>query len=209
MKNISTIVNVVLAIAVIVLYVLHFSGTSASNESSASDDGVMIADDLNVAYINFDSLLKNYEFIKDELEVMEQKREQMQQEIVQREQSLQREYEDLRRNAANMTINQANSLQESIQQKAQNLQVYQQTLTQQLMQEEARVNNELYDAVSTYLNDYGNENSLQMVLSYQRGSALLFAKDSLNITDEIIKGLNKKYSDEKSGVNAQADSLKN
>ena len=70
---------------------------------------------------------------------------------------------------------------------------YQETLTQTLVQEEAKISNELYDKVADYLRDYGISNNYQLVLTYQKGSGVLYANDSLNITQQIVEGLNQAY----------------
>ena len=77
---------------------------------------------------------------------------------------------------------------------------YQQTLSQNLAGEEAKMNEELYNRVSEYLQEYGKTHNYQLVLTYQRGSGVLFANDSLNITQNIISGLNNAYAQQ------QADS---
>ena len=46
------------------------------------------------------------------------------------------------------------------------------------------------------LRDYGKAHNFQLVLTYQKGSGVLYANDSLNITEEIITGLNEAYAQE-------------
>ena len=57
----------------------------------------------------------------------------------------------------------------------------------------------LYDKVSDYLQDYGTDKNLQLVLTYTKGSGVLYANDSLDITDQIIFGLNEAYSQAQNG----------
>jgi len=83
--------------------------------------------------------------------------------------------------------------------KQQNLRVYQEDLSRKLRQKEAELNNELYKTISDYLKSYGDENNLQLVLTYSRGSDVLYANEGLEITNEVIEGLNKAY-------NAESDS---
>ncbi|MCK5703590.1 MAG: hypothetical protein KAI29_20675, partial [Cyclobacteriaceae bacterium] len=65
--------------------------------------------------------------------------------------------------------------------------------------EEAKMNADLYGKVSDYLRDYGLNKNLQLVLTYTKGSGVLYANDSLDITDQIIVGLNEKYGVEQNG----------
>ncbi len=187
----SLILNVVLFVAVAVLYFLHFSIQSNSEESSEST----MVDSLpvNIAYINSDTLLKNYEFSKVASDQLENRKDELQAEYENRARGLQTEIANFQRNAQNMTIAQARAVEEDLTKKQQNLMRYQETLSQTLLQEESKISNELYNKVANYLRDYGLANNYQIVLTYQKGSGVLYANDSLNITRKIISGLNQAY----------------
>ena len=58
MKNLSIGLNVLLLIAVIVLYILHFSGNSKSTSNQSGT--VTVNADAKIVYINMDTLLNNY-----------------------------------------------------------------------------------------------------------------------------------------------------
>ncbi|MDH3710813.1 MAG: OmpH family outer membrane protein [Cyclobacteriaceae bacterium] len=201
MKNISIILNVVLLLAVAVLYYLHFSGRTTSEEVSGRTAGPISP--TSIAYINSDTLLKNYDFFKVAADQLEGKKDGLQAEYENRARGLETEIQSFQRNAQNMTIAQARAIEEDLVKKQQNLMRYQETLAQSLAQDEAKVNNELYDRVSEYLREYGKSHDFQLVLTYQKGSGVVYANDSLNITEEVIKGLNEAYQSE---TKAAADS---
>lgn len=190
-NNISIGLNVVLLIAVVVLYVLHFKGDSDSPESIESSSNAPI--DLSIAYVNSDSLLKNYDFFKQLEKQLIDKRDKLNVEYQNRAEGLQKEINNFQSTAGNMTISQARAVEEDLQKKQQNLMMYQDQLRQQLMQEEAKMNTELYDKVSDYLQDYGLDKNLQIVLTYTKGSGVLYANEGLDITDQILSGLNDAY----------------
>ena len=201
-NNISIGLNVVLLIAVVVLYVLHFSGDSGSGEYKEVGSATPV--DLSIAYVNSDSLLKNYDFFKElEMQLIE-KRDKLNAEYQNRAEGLQKEISNFQTTAGNMTISQARAVEEDLRKKQQNLMMYQEQLAQQLMQEEAKMNSDLYDKVSNYLHDYGLNKDLQIVLTYTKGSGVLYANDSLDITDQIIIGLNDAYKTEQSGGKVEA-----
>ena len=194
MKNLPIILNAVLFIAVLVLFFLHFSTHGNTEEEPATTQSAQFP--LNIAYINSDTLLKNYEFSKVAADELEGKKDELQAEYENRARGLQTEIQNFQRNAQNMTIAQARAIEEDLTKKQQNLLRYQETLTQTLMQEEAKVSNDLYDKVANYLRDYGKAHNFQLVLTYQKGSGVLYANDSLNITEEVISGLNEAYAQE-------------
>jgi outer membrane protein len=203
MKNLSLILNIVLLVAVIILYVLHFSPTKAEKSASTADTTAV---DLNIAYINSDSVLKHYDYLKVNRDQLEAKTKKMDSDYRNRAVGLQNEITAYQRNVSSMTLGQARAAEEDLGKKQQNLQLYQQSLQQQLMQEEAKLNKELYDRITKFLKGYGQEKGLQVVLKYDPTSDVLYGGESLDITQDVIVGLNKMYEEEKTGAKAKADS---
>ena len=188
MKNLSLILNGVLIIAVGFLYYDEFSESDDAIESETKSE--MSVKNLTIAYINSDSLLTNYNYYEEVSDKLDERRAKLQQEYTRRAEGLQKQIEDYQRTRTNLTIAQARAVEEDLGRKRQNLLQYQETITQELMREEAAITQELYDKVSSYLKKYGDENNLQVVLTYSAGSGLLYANDALNITDQVIEGLN-------------------
>ncbi len=187
MKNISLALNVVLGLAVVVLYYIHFTGgPSASPATSAMAN-------IPVAFINADTVLKYYDYSKENLSKLEAKGIQLDKDLKARAASLQGEFESYQRNRNSMTIGQAGAVEEDLARKRNNLQMYQESLSQQLMMENEKMNRELYEKVTSYLREYSRQNGIQIILKYNSQSDLLYAGDSLNITTAVVKGLNEAY----------------
>lgn len=192
MKNLSLILNGILAVAVIYLYVLHFSGGAAQTEEAtavATSSGNMP----EIAYVNSDTLLQYYDFFQDKKAELEEKAQKLQSDYENRAKGLQGEITAFQRNAGTMTMNQARALEEDLMRKQQNLVQYQQNLSTELMQEEAKVNEELYEKVAEYLEEYGEDQDFKVVLTYTKNSGVLYADDSLDITKTVIENLNQRY----------------
>ena len=130
-----------------------------------------------------------------------EKRDKYDAEYRNRAQGLQTEIANFQQNVGNMTISQAKAVEESLQKKQQNLMMYQEGLSRELAQEESKMNEELYGKLSGFLKEYGKEHNLQLVLTYTRGSGVLFADENMDITQSVIQGLNASYGMEKSGSN--------
>src|SRR5687767_13560095 len=140
MKNLSLILNAVLLVAVGILFYLHFSNQktgSTGGSPSAANTG-----DLQIAYINSDSVLKNYDYLKANTVQLEAKQKKIEQEYRNRAQGLQNEITAYQRNVSNMTLGQVKAVEEDLGKKQQNLQMYQQSLSQQLMEEEEKLRKE-------------------------------------------------------------------
>lgn len=206
MKNLSLALNGVLIVAVAVLYYLHFS---ASGSAVGSGNGGVLLQDAKIAYINSDSVLKYYEYLTVNKKELEAKGARMEQDFRDRAQSLQSDVATYQRTVNNMTFGQAKAAEEELTKKQQNLQMYQQSLSQELAIEEGKLNKELYDRITAFLKEYGQQNNLQVVLKYDPTSDVLYGGSTLDITQPVIDGLNAAYKNEKGGVPAQTDSTKN
>lgn len=181
--------NIVLLVAVGVLYYLYFSGSPSGTPTASGVEPV----NLSVAYINADSVLKHYDYIKASAEILEAKKKKVEQDYRNRAESLQGEITAYQRNMNNMTIGQVRTLEEDLARKQQNLQLFEQRITQELMGDQAKLNEELYKRVTAFLKKYGEAKGLHMVFKLDPGSDILYGQGALDITNDVIAGLNEEY----------------
>ena len=189
MKNISLGLSIASLLAVIALYVIQFSSGKA--DTTAQTD--IKPGDLKVAYINSDTVLKYYDYFKVSKDKLETKGKKLDQDLQARAQNLQNEITSYQRNLGSMTIGQAKAVEEDLGKKQQNLRMYQQSLEQELVNVQAKMNNELYSKVTEFLNKYATENGLAVVFKYDPGSDLLWGSTAIDISQDVIKGLNEAY----------------
>lgn len=204
MKHLSLVLNVVLLIAVAVLFFLQFKSGDVENQEDGQSGPEL--KDLSVAYINYDSLVKNYELVKELTAELDKTRKKFEADYEIRAKGLQNQFQTYQATANNMTRGQIAAAEEDLMKKEQNLRQYQERLSLQLMQEEAKVQDSVYTAVANFIKDYANQNNLQLVLTYQKGSGVWYAKDGLNITDKVIEGLNSAYKGSGTAKPAEAKS---
>ena len=203
MKNVSMVLNVIMAIAIMGLYYLHFSGPHEATVARSVSGG-----NLKLAYINSDSVLKYYDYFKVNRVKLEAKGKKLDQDLKNRATSLQGEIESYQRNVNSMTIGQARAVEEDLGKKRQNLQLYQESLSQQMQGDQEKMTKDLYNKVTAYLKKYGQERGLQVVFKYDATSDLLFGGDSLDISSDVTKGLNEAYQLEQA-TPAKSDSIAN
>mgnify|MGYP003575286352 CR=1 FL=1 len=199
MKNLPLVLNIVLLVAVSILFYLHFSGGKPDHSANGTTDTTSA--NLRIAYIRSDTVLKYYEYLKVNRAQLEAKTQKMGQDFRNRATALQNEITAYQRNVNTMTLGQVRAAEENLTKKQQNLQLYEQSLNQQLMEEDAKLNRALYERVTAYLKEYGQQRGLQVVLKFDPTSDVLFAGEALDISQEVIKGLNEAYELEKTGGN--------
>lgn len=199
MKNISLYLNIVLVIAVAVLFYLHFS-SSPQSESAKPDGkkGESLSLDDKIAYVNIDTLFENYTFYQDLRDLLLKKQQSSEADLNSRSQSLQRRAMDFQEKYEKrlITTRQAEEMQQKLMRDQQNLMQLREQITQELMQDEQELNKQLYDSISSFLKDYNTEHGYKLVLSASLGANVLYAEETLDITQDVVKGLNQRYNGE-------------
>jgi len=198
MKHTNTIVNIVLAISIIVLYILHFCGQESCKSSGKVSQSIGTSKivQMPVAYINIDSLLLNYTYSKDLNEVLIRKRENAQATLTQKARQLDTEMQEFQRkheNNAFLSEQSFKSQQQALVKKQQDLQALEENLTQGLMKEQQKMNEQLRDSIYKFLQTYNKNKKYQMIISNTMNDNIMVADPSYNITNEIVEILNKKY----------------
>ncbi len=199
MKNGLLILNVILAIAVGVLFYLHFASSPAkiskkTEEASMSRSGNSTASTAgaSIAYIEMDSLENAYAMIKDVKSELSRKEEAMNSELTGLEKQYRSRESYYQGQAPTMNQVQSESatkemmdLQQKIRGRKQNLdQEYQQLYMTKMKDVKTRIEN--------FLKDYNKDGRYTYILAYEPG--LFYYKDSaFNITADVIAGLNKLY----------------
>lgn len=191
MKNASLILNVVLTIAVAVLYYLHFKDHQPETVSTVKAPAE--AKGKAIVYVNVDSLLTKYDYFKDTQKVLESKRFQLENDLAAKGRNLQNKVAFFQQRAATMTQEQGRATEASLQKEQQDILAYRERAAQNLAAEEQAKNKQLYDQIFDYLKKENGQNKYEFVLGYTKGGGILFADQSGDQTSKILAGLNKEY----------------
>ena len=196
MKNINYIINGVLALAIVILFVLQFTGKKESGVTRTFTAEENASGLLPIAYVNVDSLLLNYNYSKDLNEIIIKKQENSRASVNQKLRALQVEMQDFQRKVENnafLTRERAEQEQNRLVKKQQELQDFDSRLAQELVAEQQRLNEQLRDTLVSQLKVYNKDKGYQVILSNTMGDNILLAGDSYDITQEVIEYLNKNY----------------
>lgn len=150
------------------------------------------------AYIDTSKLLKEYQEAKDIEAKYKAKEDQMSKELETELTKLEAEIDYVKKNAQakGQEWFQKNAM--ALQEKEQRLMYVQQGLQQQLSSEYSKEADSLVKNVKQFVKDYGKEKGYDYIYGTNEATnTILYAKDGQEITDEIIKLLNEKYSAKK------------
>jgi outer membrane protein len=189
-----SIFNIVLAVAVVILYILHFTSKPQGPVFVNANDSTMLSmPGVGAVYVNGDSLLENYDYFKNAKKEFESKTLRTEKEIEAKRSVLELEFTNYQKMASSMSPEQRARTEESLMRKEQDLRLFSENAAAKLQEDQSKFNEQLFDKVSKYLKEHTKEKSYKIVFNFTKGSGILYANDSLDITQEVLEGLNKQY----------------
>lgn len=151
-----------------------------------------------IVYVNSDSLLENYTYFKDIRSKMETKSKKAQVDLTSKGNAFQKEVADYQKAAETMSADQRAATEQRLARKQQELASFNQNASSALANESAAENEKLYEKVASFLKEHAKKKGYKLVLTYSKTNpTVLFADESLDITKEVVKGLNDAYKGDK------------
>ena len=195
MKQFSLGVNILLIIAVAVLYYLHFNRNNkisvkgnANNYKQKDSCGDKIP---IVGYVELDSLYSNVTVIKQRKKELESEQKIITQEYERSYRLLTNERDEFLKKGNTITQQEAEKFQGKLGQKQQEIETIKQTKSQHLAEKGAKIMEDMQSKVKAFMKEYNKSKNFSYILATGTGLDYLFYKDStLNITNEVIMGLN-------------------
>lgn len=194
--NASIVTKSVLALAIA-------ASVSACNQNKTADKPAAAtttasATTPEIVYINQDSIVAKYDYIKDMNKRLEEKGKAAQNDVGSRQQAIQRQYAEYQKNANTMSADQRAQTEQRLQRDGQAFQQYQQNAGAQVQNEQMTETNKLYEKLVEFTKGYAKEKGYKMVLTFQKGNTnMLYGDATLDVTSDVIKKLNEAYAKDK------------
>ena len=170
---------------------------SCNNQSPKMDDQPAAAsgEGMKIAYVEVDSLMTQYKFAKDYSVTLQKKSNNARNTLNQKGNALQAAMANFQQKLNNngfQSREQAASQQAAIQRQQNDLQELQARLENELASETAKFNEALRDSLQNFLKSYNQDKKYDLILS-KAGDNILMGNKKLDITQDVINGLNKRY----------------
>ena len=196
MKNLSLVLNVVLLAAVGYLYYDHFSAKKNGKLPPKDAAGTTWKDSVCqhplIAYVELDSLNENITFIKNKRKELESQQKNIEAEWENGYKSLEAQKNNFLKKGASITQDEAEKFQSQLLAQQQQIDGKKQSLTQALSEESFKFMDGIQKRLKAFLIDYNKDKKYMYILTTGTGMDYMVYKDlSLNITDDVIKGMNK------------------
>ena len=208
-QRISLLINGVLAIAVIILFILHFQGQKAQVANVAvGDSTIIVEDDLvidslpnlgsnngAIAFIDFEELTKKYQFYKDGISNLENDFKRKETEFAKKQKTYEENVGRYQQLAQSLAPEVREKREKDLMQEEQTLLELRDRLRSDLADKEENFNKNFLKKLDEYLKVLSKEKNYSYVFTYVKGNpaTIVYAKDTLNISSQVIEALNQHY----------------
>lgn len=195
--NLNTVLLLAVLAGLVVLYILFFTSQKSMRPEQGSGDSTEISTHagLRIVYVNIDTLNEHYEFVKLLKQNLESTGNRLQREILNEQQALEKDAADLQAKYEAGRITQAEAQQryEKLMTDQQALMEKKDRYTQQVAEQEFKMNTQLLDTVNSFLKRFNQEHGYEYILAYRSAGEILIASNKLDITRQVLDLLNQEY----------------
>ncbi len=193
MKKSSLIINIVLAIAIAVIYVLHFATGKPESSNNAQEGTKADKSGLNIAYVKVDSLIVNYDLAQELHDDFTKKQEAFTSEYAEKRKKFEEQavaFQEKVQRGGFLTQQRAIQERDRLVGEEQEVAKLDNELSTKLAQIQADNNKQLLDSLMNYLKIYNAASKYDYILN---SGEILIGDETSNITSEILTALNARY----------------
>ncbi len=208
MKNISLALNVILLAAVAFLFYKLFSDGKSEKAETENNNSIpaavaplsaktlaTIPNDVPFTFVNADTVFTHYDFAKKAKAAGERKVASYQKSYQAKVEAFQKEYTDYieKAGAGQYTKEQGLAIEAGLQKKKDDIMIMEQN-QERVMSELDNSNIEVQKKIYDYLARFNKEHGYYCTLAYTlSGGGVLGINDSLDVTSQVLAGLNAEY----------------
>lgn len=191
MKRLSALLAP-LAIAGAIFALASCTDGKKDNKTATEQKSTAAPSTGRIAFVNIDTLEANYIYLRDKKEQFAKRQAAIESELESSTRKLQNDAAEFTRKAqsGSMTQSEGEAGQKRLLQMQESLEKRKNSLAQNLMEEQAVFNKDLHDRLDAFLKEYNSDGKYDYILSYGEGGTILYKNDALDITKDIIDGMN-------------------
>ncbi|HAD34346.1 MAG TPA: hypothetical protein DCF44_07590 [Chitinophagaceae bacterium] len=195
MKYLPLVLSSLALIGVAILFGMRGNSkmpkTSLIKSKDSSGKEVLMSG-VKIAYVDIDTLEANYDYFKKKKAEFEIRQKNIDAELERMANTLQNEYIALQKKAQNGELSQSEgeAAQQRLMQKQNELENKRSTLGNKYLKDQEDFNKEIHDNLHEYIKEYNEEMGYDYILSYSKDGSILYANDALDITRDVIEGMN-------------------
>ena len=199
LAGISIGLNIILAIGLIILYILFFNKQNGKSVQENADmpqlPVLQGGEGSNVAFVNTDVLLDKYDLVKQMANEFEKERRKRDADLKSKSSQYEEEATYFQQAMQNQSLSEesAQKIYNQLMEKQQALYELQQQYSDEMAQQDYEMTSVLIDTVKNFLHRMNLDKNYDYIFNNSVASPVLLTRDTLDITNFVLKGLNAEY----------------
>ncbi len=150
---------------------------------------------LKIAYVDTDTLMAKYQYAIDLEEELRAYKDQQEKYYQQQMTQFQTDYNNYLQTGASMTLTQQQAKEAELKQRMEKMSTLEQELMAKVAERQLSENTKLLNAIFAFIREYNAANQQFDVILRKsfNDTPVLYANPAMDITDEILAGLNEEY----------------
>ncbi len=196
MNKSSFMRNTMAASAVALIGLLALTGCKTDAGTAGNAKSV---DGKGIAFVELDSVIANFDMAKDITDQLGEKQRNSEAELTAKSQAFDRDVRDYQNKAQKGLITRATAaeMEQTLAQQQQSLLALRDEMALNLNEESVVAQRQVLEYINLYLAEFNEDHNFQYILAKQFPGPILYSDTTLDITVEVIAGLNAKYNSEK------------
>jgi len=196
MNKSSFMRNTMAASAVALIGLLGVTGCKTDAGTAGNAKSV---DGKGIAFVELDSVIANFDMAKDITDQLGEKQKNSEAELTAKSQAFDRDVRDYQNKAQKGLITRATAaeMEQTLAQQQQSLLALRDEMALNLNEESVVAQRQVLEYINLYLAEFNKDHNFQYILAKQFPGPILYSDTTLDITVDVIAGLNAKYNSEK------------
>ena len=188
--------NTMAASAVALIGLLAVTGCKTDAGTAGNAKSV---DGKGIAFVELDSVIANFDMAKDITDQLAEKQKNSEAELTAKSQAFDRDVRDYQNKAQKGLITRATAaeMEQTLAQQQQSLLALRDEMALNLNEESVVAQRQVLEYINLYLAEFNKDHNFQYILAKQFPGPILYSDTTLDITVDVIAGLNAKYNSEK------------
>jgi len=168
------------------------------NQAEPAETGTPLQD-RGIAYVELDTVIAYFDMANDKGAELDEKTKSSEAELTAKSQAFDRDVRDYQNKAQKGLITRATAaeMEQTLSQQQQNLLALRDQMAMNLNEESVVAQRQVLEYINQFLVEYNEEHGYQYILAKQFPGPILYSDTTMDITADVIAGLNEKYNAEK------------
>lgn len=187
--------TIILATAALLTLGMAGCNNSDSKQNPEAAAPVIAEGGLKIAYVDTDTIMAKYQYAIDLNEELLAYKDQQEKYYQQQVTAFQTDYNNYLQTGASLTLTQQQTKEAELKQRAEKMSTLEQELMAKVAERQLSENTKLLNAIFAFIREYNAANQqFDLILRKSfNDTPVLYANPAMDITEEILAGLNEEY----------------